>query len=873
MNINLSQMRTPFLLIIISAVFISLLFSCQKSEEDFIAEWHKNPNLMGNLSISYPANNSVFPPEIVAPTFIWKDEITQVKRWLVSVSFDENEESINIFTNQPQWKPDPNQWDKIKTLSIKENAQVSILGIDASSIVSGANVFIHISKDSVNAPIFYRDVPLPFKHALKNLTSIKYRLGDISKDEESKVMLENLPVCGNCHSFTGDGKTMAMDVDYANDKGSYVIADIEEETPLTLDKIITWTDYKPEDNETTFGLLSQISPNGRYVASTVKDRSIFVAIDDLDYSQLFFPIKGLIVIYDRQTKKYFPLPGASDPEYCQSNPTWSPDGKYLIFARAKAYRSKKIEQYKTAVIPTEAANEFLKGEKEFKYDLYKIPFNNGKGGKAKPIKGASKNSKSNFFAKISPNGKWIIFTQSENFMLLQPDSKLMIIPFEGGETRELSCNNSNMNSWHSWSPNSKWLVFSSKENGPYTQLFLTHIDEKGNDTPAVLLENLILENRAINIPEFVNIKSDSWNKIVDVFSDRSNYPLRVGHVALYYNKFDEAIKAYSEAIKLNPEDHALWYTRAVAYKRAGKILDSIHDLNKTLELNPDFVEGYVELAEAYVKMKNYKGAEEYFNKALKFDSKIVSAWSGLGISNAMCKQYKASIKYFNKAIELQPDTADHWTNRAISKRYIGKLNDAANDLNKAVDLNPNFLLALKQLGEVNFQLNKYTDAIKAYTNIIAIDPDNFSYYRNRGDAYLRLGNYQLAINDYDQSLFLKPDNGDVLLARGVCKIRIENYTEAIMDFDECITLNAEDVEAYYNRADAKFWIRKLIEAIDDLNVAIKLNPKFGAAYYKRGIANIELGLMEEACTDLKSAIELGYKDAEKVSKKYCRKFR
>ena len=42
-----------------------------------------------------------------------------------------------------------------------------------------------------------------------------------------------------------------------------------------------------------------------------------------------------------------------------------------------------------------------------------------------------------------------------------------------------------MNSWHSWSPNGRWLVFASKANGPFTQLWLTHIDAQGNDSPAV----------------------------------------------------------------------------------------------------------------------------------------------------------------------------------------------------------------------------------------------------------------------------------------------------------------------------------------------------------------------------------------------------
>ena len=69
-------------------------------------------------------------------------------------------------------------------------------------------------------------------------------------------------------------------------------------------KIITWADFKREDGELTFGLLSRVSPTGRYVVSTVKDRSVFVAMPDLMISQLFFPIKGILVVYDRETLSY-----------------------------------------------------------------------------------------------------------------------------------------------------------------------------------------------------------------------------------------------------------------------------------------------------------------------------------------------------------------------------------------------------------------------------------------------------------------------------------------------------------------------------------------------------------------------------------------
>ena len=32
-------------------------------------------------------------------------------------------------------------------------------------------------------------------------------------EARSRVVMENLPVCANCHSFSADGKTMGMDLD------------------------------------------------------------------------------------------------------------------------------------------------------------------------------------------------------------------------------------------------------------------------------------------------------------------------------------------------------------------------------------------------------------------------------------------------------------------------------------------------------------------------------------------------------------------------------------------------------------------------------------------------------------------------------------
>jgi Tol biopolymer transport system component len=110
-----------------------------------------------------------------------------------------------------------------------------------------------------------------------------------------------------------------------------------------------------------------------------------------------------------------PLPGADDPEYVHTSAFWSPDGKYLIFSRALAR-----DPYPAGTLKPEYAND--PNETQIQYDLYKIPFNEGHGGEAVPVEGASGNGMSNNFPKVSPDGKWIVFVQNKNGLLMRPDS-------------------------------------------------------------------------------------------------------------------------------------------------------------------------------------------------------------------------------------------------------------------------------------------------------------------------------------------------------------------------------------------------------------------------------------------------------------------
>ncbi len=704
------------------------------------------------LTVLYPENDTVFPPEIVACTFSWRDDGGKSDNWLVLVGFGNDPERMAFLSSQTEWTPTAGEWESIKQRCRGTQAELTVLGFRRAApgqILSRGRVNITTSEDPVGAPLFYREVNLPFAEAVKDPSRIRWRFGAISSPEPPRVVLEHLPVCGNCHSFSGDGRVLGMDVDYANNKGSYVITHVAKQMALTPSEIMTWDDYRKEDGQKTLGLLSQVSPDGQTVVSTVKDKSVFVAKPDLAFSQLFFPVKGILVVYHRGSRAFQALPGADDPQYVQSNPTWSPDGKYIVFARSKAYELRNRTGEPGLLMNEEDCAVFVRDGKPFTYDLSRIPYNNGQGGKAEPLAGASRNGRSNYFPKYSPDGKWIVLCRARNYMLLQPDSELYIIPAEGGEARRLRCNTARMNSWHSWSPNSRWLVFSSKVNSPYTQLFLTHIDERGESSPPVRLANFTSPDRAANIPEFVNAPADAIARINEEFLNDYSH-VRAAFFAELSGEVDHAIVEYQRALEINPGN-------VHAHQRLGYLLYNVKHQPES---------GLAHTREA-LRLAPYDGFAHYdLGMAMRNEGKLDDA----------AQHFAAAVQFTPANVEVLYNAADMHCSLGEVLLAKARVQEATGVLSKAVALDANnarahyFLaLALAAQGMLEEPLKHYSVACSLQPTVDKAPELHLLLSRNLAGA----GRLAEALRSAQKALELAEARGDTNLVATI-KARIDD---------------------------------------------------------------------------------------------------
>jgi Flp pilus assembly protein TadD len=789
-------------LAIVLVALASLLLHCNRDREastEAILTFAASARHEGQLEIKYPQDGTLFPPEIVAPTFLWSDESSAADRWLLLVRFEATEEVLRFSTNAPRWRPSEEDWDRIKQRSRESDAEVFVVGVDGEApgtILSRSSVRIRTSKDEVRDSIFYREVPLPFLTAVQDPSRIRWRFGTIDSPAAPPIVLQDLPVCGNCHSFSAKGRVLGIDVDYGNDKGAYAIIPVEKEMVMNDSKIITWADYRRDDGELTFGLLSQVSPDGRYVISTVKDRSVFVATPEIAFSQLFFPIKGILVVYDRETKTFQALPGADDPAYVQSNPSWSPDGKEIVFARAKAYELSNVASKNNVIIGPEEVQEFVVEKKPFRYDLYKIPFNDGQGGVPEPLVGASGNGMSNFFAQYSPDGKWIVFCKARSYMLLQPDSELFIIPAEGGTARRLRSNTSLMNSWHSWSSNSRWLVFSSKVNTPYTQLFLTHIDENGVDSPPVLLEHFTSSDRAANIPVFVDLESDAIAQIGEDFLDAYSF-LRAGMANERTGDYPGAERSFRRGLELEPENVDLHNALGWTLFQQGRSVEAIAEYEKALTVDPENLKANNNMALALTDLGRLDEAALHFEKSLAVEP-AAEIYSDLGFVLDRQGKSEEAVANYHKALALDPQCASAHFNLAVSLLRRDELDDAAVHYRAALLVKPT-AETYNGLGFVLSRQGKVDEAIAQFREAIRANPEYSAAYNNLAGNLIKQGKLEEGASYYQASLGVKP-SATLHNQLGVVLVRLGRNDEAAQQFRKAVAMNPGYEEARRNLA-------------------------------------------------------------------------
>jgi tetratricopeptide (TPR) repeat protein/MinD-like ATPase involved in chromosome partitioning or flagellar assembly len=218
--------------------------------------------------------------------------------------------------------------------------------------------------------------------------------------------------------------------------------------------------------------------------------------------------------------------------------------------------------------------------------------------------------------------------------------------------------------------------------------------------------------------------------------------------------FDEAIKKYTEAIRLDPSYAIAYYGRGRAYLGKERFDEALADFNEAIRLDANYVKAYVGRGDVYWQKRDLARALVDYNRAVELDPKLSDVYTKRGKVLAEQNSLDKAVIDYNHAIELSPSDSTAYLWRGAARSKSGDYDHALTDFNNAIELNPKLTEAHIKRAET-FRLRDRSgdneQAITEYTKVINQTPYDSKIYNLRGEAYLKSKKREQAIADFERA--------------------------------------------------------------------------------------------------------------------------
>jgi tetratricopeptide (TPR) repeat protein len=372
-----------------------------------------------------------------------------------------------------------------------------------------------------------------------------------------------------------------------------------------------------------------------------------------------------------------------------------------------------------------------------------------------------------------------------------------------------------------------------------------------------------------------------------------------GDIFFVQERYEEAIKIYTEVLEKFPKFAIAYYSRAECYQAQGKLPEAKADLLIAIKLAPTYGQAYNKLGAICVHMEETDEAIRYLREGIEKSTDMMdigAAYHILGAAYFKMGDTDQALINLNEAIRSYPCLPESYYNRGIlymeSSRYI----EAISDFEKSIELKPDDAQSYVSLAQVYLVLKDHYNVIQTCNKAIEELSDQKQIYALRACTYAEKKQWDRAIIDATKAIELDPDNIDALSIRAISYDNLYKYDEAIEDCNKLTQLKPNIAVSYNTRASAlikkargirgsssktkideepvaKLHTNKVEKnfedadaflgcALQDADRALELDPKFHMAYYNRGIILGDMKRLNDAIADMDKAIELYPWDAD-----------
>jgi tetratricopeptide (TPR) repeat protein len=321
-------------------------------------------------------------------------------------------------------------------------------------------------------------------------------------------------------------------------------------------------------------------------------------------------------------------------------------------------------------------------------------------------------------------------------------------------------------------------------------------------------------------------------------------------------RYEEALQAADEAIKIAPKEYVAYTNRAFALNRLGRYEEALQTANEAIKIAPKEYVPYTNRASALNRLGRYEEALQAADEAIKIAPEEGAGYTNRAFALNRLGRYEEALQAADEANKVAPKEYAGYTNRASALNRLGRYEEALQAADEAIKIAPEEYAAYTSRASALNRLGRYEEALQAADEAIKIAPEEYAGYTNRAAALSELGRYEEALQAADEAIKVAPKEYAGYTNRASALNRLGRYEEALQAADEAIKIAPEDAFGHRHRGNSLRLLSRLDEASQDIGRAIELNPTFGNAYVTLASLMAQQGDLEQSLNTLQRAKEL-----------------
>jgi hypothetical protein len=381
-------------------------------------------------SFIYPSTGTMFPQNVYKIMFQWR----RAGLSAFEVKFEGPGVTVAVYTNGSHptctfaatnagcWEADLAAWTWIASSLAGKTAKVTVTGIDPANPGT-----VYVSK-SIEALFSKNEVPGAIYYWSTTVAGV--RKATVSDSAPTNFLTPTQTgQCVACHTLSRNGKRLGADVggekEWIAEVGpTFRPPILLKKDPAGSDIANSWMTFNPDTT--------------RHVTSA----------------------KGLLLLRDETGKALGKGTNGAIPlgtGVFGHMPDWSPDGKYVVFAKSASAGGRKVALGTISIIPSNGDDSF---------------------GSVVDLVKSTGTGDNNYFPMFAPTSDWIAYGHSTGSSEKEPGSQLRLVSVSGGTVYELTRANTIVNdgvlptgvgnNQPTWAPKTEdgvmWVAFQSKRD-------------------------------------------------------------------------------------------------------------------------------------------------------------------------------------------------------------------------------------------------------------------------------------------------------------------------------------------------------------------------------------------------------------------------